>query len=237
MMLEGLNKIKLKLIKLIFVAGCILLSSCAPNISTKLDKKLSRLDQNSLILLSLSFEDKLNKDTCVSAQSLRFLIGDSRNGHYDKIKLAEKNVVVEYKKFKYFLIIFDLPPGNHYFYSIRGKIIKFLRAPIWEAPILLNFKTKENEIVYLGHIRLILREKVSENEFRAGPIIPLLDQAGIVNKTFDVVIVDNYEKDIEEFKKKFPKLTGQKIIKRILPNWKRPSSKEFNPKKTHLFFF
>lgn len=54
---------------------------------------------------------------------------------------------------------------------------------------------------YLGRIKAIIRER-KDGEFRAGPLIPLIDQgiAGASSGTYDIEIVDAFDDDVALFK-------------------------------------
>ncbi len=84
---------------------------------------------------------------------------------------------------------------------------------------------------------MILRKKTSDSELSAGPTMPLIDQTAINEATFVVEINDNYERDINDFEKVFTDLKNHNVVKRIMPSWRRPSSEDFEPKKTHFSFF
>lgn len=77
-------------------------------------------------------------------------------------------------------------------------------------------------VYYLGAVKATIRER-KDNEFRAGPVIPLIDQAvtGASTGTFDITIADQYEKDLQLFKTAFPVLSGAEVTKKLLSPWDR----------------
>lgn len=83
-------------------------------------------------------------------------------------------------------------------------------------------EVKESGVYYLGHVSAVVRERQGE-EFKAGPTIPVVDQAvvGASGGTFDVVIGDQFERDETLFRAKFPALNGVKIQKTLLPAFDR----------------
>jgi hypothetical protein len=83
-------------------------------------------------------------------------------------------------------------------------------------------------VTYLGRIEAVIRERKEETELRAGPLIPLLDQAvtGFSGGTFDIEIVDRYETDIAEFAKRHPFLASQSVGRAVLPPWKPPTDQD-----------
>ncbi len=87
---------------------------------------------------------------------------------------------------------------------------------------------KPNKIVYLGRIEAVIRERKNDGELRAGPVVPLLDQAvtGFAGGTFDINVYDNYDKDIALFKQIYPLLNKYTVEKAVLPQWKKPTEEE-----------
>lgn len=77
-------------------------------------------------------------------------------------------------------------------------------------------------VYYLGSVKAVIRER-KDNEFRAGPVIPLIDQsfAGASSGTFDIEIGDAYATDVELFKTAFPALKDTTITKATLAPWDR----------------
>lgn len=217
-----------------FLICMSLMVGCATNWPKQFERKLSLLDRKGLVLASVTFDNKLNKGSLLPHS---FLIGKNGDDNYEKYRFPFPALRALTENRKFYLIVMDVNNGNYFFYSVRGTIVGVFLRPLFEAPMLVGFQAKENEILYIGNIHLVLREKASDSELRAGPVTPLIDQATIANGTFDVEINDAYERDINEFEKVFPNLKGHSVVKRILPSWRRPSSQEFEPKKTHFFFY
>ena len=90
------------------------------------------------------------------------------------------------------------------------------------APLHTTITVGEPGVYYLGHVNATVRERKGE-EFKAGPSIPLIDQAiaGASGGTFDIDITDGFDKDEALFRAKFPALAGVKITKAILPAFDR----------------
>lgn len=121
----------------------------------------------------------------------------------------------------------ELPEGD---YTIKSFWSKHYSWPIhgqFLTPINQELKAEGNGIYYLGHVEAIVREREG-NEFRAGPVIPLLDQAvsGAAGGTFDIKITDNWIQDRRQFLNKFPMLEGQTITKVILPEFDREKAQK-----------
>jgi hypothetical protein len=127
-----------------------------------------------------------------------------------------------------YLLRLELDPGK---YEIRGLTSLARSFPIngfFFAPIHADLEVKGGGVFYLGHITTTVRERQG-NEFKAGPSVPLIDQAiaGASGGTFDIVISDKFEVDEPAFRAKFPALTGVPITKAILPAFDRAKAQQW----------
>ena len=121
-----------------------------------------------------------------------------------------------------YLIRLQLDPGT---YAIQGLTCLnrgFLINAFFFAPLRESLQVSGPGVFYLGHVDAIVRERV-DNEFRAGPVAPLMDQSvsGASGGTFDVTISDQWERDRTEFVAAFPALKAASIQKAILPAFDR----------------
>lgn len=96
------------------------------------------------------------------------------------------------------------------------------------APLHAELQASKSGVYYLGHIDATVRER-SETEFRAGPVIPLVDQAvtGFSGGTFDIAVADRFDQDAPEFIKMFPALKNVQINKAILPAFDREKAQKW----------
>ena len=122
---------------------------------------------------------------------------------------------------KYFVRV-QLEPGS---YTLRGMYAMGRAFPIignFYVPLHAPLQVTGAGVTYLGAISATVRERQG-NEFKAGPSIPLIDQAiaGASTGTFDVVISDRYDEDVALFRKLFPALKEQGVTKAVLPPFDR----------------
>jgi hypothetical protein len=127
-----------------------------------------------------------------------------------------------------YLFRLELEPGH---YEIRGMTSLASSFPIngfFFAPLHSTLESKEPGVFYLGHVSATIREREG-NEFKAGPTVPLLDQAiaGASGGTFDVEITDRFDTDEALFRSKFPALSTAKITKAILPRFDRKKAQQW----------
>lgn len=121
----------------------------------------------------------------------------------------------------YFLRM-PLDPGR---YEIRGLTSLARSFPInglFFAPMHSPVESSLPGVFYLGHVTATVRERQGD-EFKAGPSVPLIDQAiaGASGGTFEIEISDRLSTDEAIFRSKFPALRGIEIKKSVLPSFDR----------------
>lgn len=117
-----------------------------------------------------------------------------------------------------YLLRMELAPGTYDFVGLGSWVHSFPIVANFFTPVHAQIVAAGSGVYYLGHIQATLRERRG-NEFKAGPSIPLLDQAvaGASGGTFDVEISDALATDEPRFKLMFPALKSVAIKQAILP--------------------
>jgi hypothetical protein len=194
------------------------LSGCATPMALSEKTKTLNIDQKSIAILTLktsneyvpSYQPNVDiiqvstKERKPSEKYYRFEVDDP----YSEVK----------KQFNEYMVSMELPPGN---YTLRQVFCKSGIFPVRGAfviPVYTDFELKPNEVVYLGRIEAVNRKRTNANELRAGPIIPLFDQAavGASGGTFDIRIYDNFDVDLTLFKKMCPVINNCNVRVNIL---------------------
>ena len=127
--------------------------------------------------------------------------------------------------FNEYLLKYELESGT---YKIDGLYTTYriptLTSGVGFAKLNLKTEIKPNSIIYLGHLDIILREKKNNAEISAGGATPFIDQyiAGFSSGTFDVVVEDKFDEDMESFISEYPALQKVKVEKSILPQGIKP---------------
>lgn len=207
------------------VALCVavLLSACGTPMG--LTKQTAQLDLSKKSIVLASFEitrsnGRLMPDPRYVLLGDQQVVEDKR-----KLSLAIDDEGMEQqtdKPRKLVLIRMSLEPGKHNIQHVMGTITGFLAAGTWVVPLAADFEVPPQSVVYLGRISAHLRDR-KDNEFRAGSLIPLIDQAalGISNATFDVTLSDQSTTDLPRFKQEFAALRTQTIQTQLLPAYDR----------------
>jgi len=127
-----------------------------------------------------------------------------------------------------YLLRMELANGE---YVIRGLTSTSRSFPIngfYFAPLHSVLNASGPGVYYIGHVEATLRER-GESEFKAGPSLPLIDQAiaGASGGTFDIAITDQWDKDKSKFLTQFPALTAVDVKKNILPPFDRAKAQQW----------
>ena len=200
-----------------FLVCFSMMLGCAGNSVKDFNKKLDQLDKKGIVLATVTFENKIDKTNTL--QPGAFVMSDPSDHAEQEYALYGSDhfrVLTDDKKI--WLIVLQLNEGNYFLSSVRGVVLGGFFIPVFEAPIGKDLQSKDNEIVYIGSIHLVLRKKLSKEEKSAGIFVAghIIHQVAIAGATIDVTINDKYQKDMKEFEKVFPNIKGYSIEKRIL---------------------
>ncbi len=105
-----------------------------------------------------------------------------------------------------------VPAGRYVLRGTGGFSARVFVVGNCFLPIHQDVELHAGQVVYLGRATGTIRER-RDGEFRAGPVIPLVDQAvmGFSGGTFDVLLEDRYEQDMKVFREKFPVLKSVQV--------------------------
>jgi hypothetical protein len=138
----------------------------------------------------------------------------------DRAHRASTNKANQYEEY---LISMRLEPGRYSVQDVWMSSKLGIHRGGGRAPLNARFEVKPKEVTYLGHVSIVRRSKKC-HEFAAGQAIPLISQAalGWSTGTYDIDVLDNYDRDMSQFKQMFPVLKNHTIAKAVLAPWKRP---------------
>lgn len=127
-----------------------------------------------------------------------------------------------------YLLRMPLDPGRYDLLGMTSMVMSFPIVGSFFAPVHARLDVNAPGVYYLGHVSATVRER-QDNEFRAGPAIPLIDQAvaGASGGTFDIEITDRFATDEATFRAKFPALKNVEIRKAVLPAFDRAKAQKW----------
>jgi hypothetical protein len=165
-----------------------------------------------LFVVNVEKPDAKNK-----ADRLNFTIDDGAKSESDSTAVGNS----------YYLSL-KLDPGNYVIQGLTAQSAAFPTRTWFFAPLHSDLAVAGPGVFYLGHIEATVRERQGD-EFKAGPSIPLIDQAvgGASGGTFDIEISDQWDTEKSRFFAKFPALKSVVVTKAILPPFDRAKAQEW----------
>lgn len=220
-----------RLLALLFALGLLLLSGCATRTEMAFGKDSDRLGAKPVYLMSVTLRNSYHE----SVQPRLLVVNVQKPGAKDSSDrlnfLMDPKARMETDSEaagNTYLIRMELDPGRHELVGLTSQGRRFPVTGLFFAPLVTSMEQREPGVYYLGHVEGTIRERQG-NEFKAGPSVPLIDQAviGASGGTWEIVISDNQASDEVLFRARFPGLAGLKIIPAVLPPFDRDNAQKF----------
>lgn len=128
----------------------------------------------------------------------------------------------------WYLLRLELPPGQYVIVGLTCLSRHFPIMSTFFVPLHEELSVTQPGVFYLGHVDATVRERTGD-EFKAGPSIPLIDQAaaGASGGTFDVLVSDRWELDEASFRGTFAPLGAARVEKAILRPFDRAQAQDW----------
>ena len=214
----------------ILCAIVFVLNGCATINPSALNTNITAIDlsKESIALLTVKVANEYK--TSFQPNITAIFVGSDveKDGEKFTFQIDGKYKEVE-DSFNEYLISFQLPAGTYKLLRLHAyNGDNFFITGIFSIPIYSTFSIEPQKIIYLGHIEATLVERTDEKLLRAGPVLPLLDQAvvGASGGTFVIQIEDLYESDIKLFQQRYPYLAKYQVENLTLPQWSQPTKKD-----------
>ena len=205
---------------------CSVLGGCATVNQMAFDKKSNSVDVSTksvvLMAIDVSRPDKSRFEPVPfivniekpNAQSKQDRQNFKLDKNADTVKTEEGHTL--------FLARMALEPGQYKLLAVTGFARAFPINGLFQVPLQTDLNVQPRSIVYVGRVTATLRSRES-GEFRAGPLLPLIDQAvaGMSNSTWDVTLDDRSDKDLPLFRETFKAAESAPIVKSPLPPFDR----------------
>jgi hypothetical protein len=210
-----------------------ILSGCASMKPMALSKETQAIDltQESVAVMTVRVGNtyKTGYQPRLRYVAVRSEEGEKKNTAFQIGELLSRDES-ETNQFEEAVVSFSLPPGKYQLRTVGVASQSLLTPGSGMVPVFTRFEVKPQQVVYLGRIEAVRRERKDDGELRAGIVIPLIDQAvsGYSGGTFDVVIRDSYEKDVATLRTLYPALQKVQVTKAVLPKWRKPSDEDMN---------
>jgi hypothetical protein len=212
---------KLKKIFLLFLLA-LTMAGCANRLPMGIDSSTSSLDLNekSLLLLTVDLSRKepsrfqpvpqtlwLGTVDAAGTVTNARMLGLDGDGW---ISVSDDKTLYAYRVL--------VPEGTTAITGISGLAKAFPVIGRFYVPLRMEVPVGKPSVLYLGRVEALLRPR-EDNEYRAGDVIPLIDQSvtGMSSGTFDVQIKDKSATDLPLLRSTYPALASAKIETKLVP--------------------
>ena len=214
---------------LMLCAIVFMLGGCATMKPPALNSETTAIDVSKESIALLTVKIANNYKTSYQPNIKNAFVWSNAEKDREKFSFSvdEKYNEVE-NSFNEYLISFQLPAGKYKLRELYARSGIFPVIGTFSVPVYRSFSIEPHKIIYLGHIEATIKERIDEESLRAGPVIPLIDQAvtGASGGTFIVTITDLYENDIKLFQQKYPYLAQHHVENFTLTQWNQPTEKD-----------
>lgn len=206
-----------------------IVAGCATPIKSGLSKTTEKIELNneSLVILTaeLSNEYKTRFQPAAFGLSLETQNAGQTTSMY--IPVDSESTVPDTAKNTY---VFRglVKPGKYVVRGINGMSSHFPINGSFFVPLHCEIAIEAGKVIDLGKVVATVRERTG-NEFKAGPSIPLIDQAvaGFSGGTFDIRISAQSAEELQRLKSLFPALRGTVIVAQTLPPFDRAKAQQW----------
>lgn len=213
-------------IRLFILALSIALVGCASTKPMAFDKSSKKIDVSSKSVLLMTVNVYRTEDSRYVPNPL-FINFEKPNGSEKSViqsfRLQDADRIISKDGHDIYFLSMDLEPGQYKLSGISGNANAFPFNGFFFVPLLMDIEVQRNAVTYIGRLKAELRPRQG-NEFRAGAVLPLIDQSvtGVSTGTFDIAVEDFSQDDIKYFKSTYPALSGTSINTVLLPPFDRP---------------
>ena len=222
----------MNLLRPIAVLLCCALGGCATVNHMAFDKKANKVDvaSKSVVLMTVD----VYRPEKSRFEPIPFVVNVEKPNAQSKVDrqnfVLDKNqdAIQTEDGHRLFLVRMALEPGPYKLMAVTGMARAFPINGFFQVPLVTDFNVQPQSVVYVGRVTAVLRSREG-GEFRAGPVIPLIDQAiaGMSNSTWDVMIADRSDNDLAVFKQSYPALNSASIVKAPLPPFDRAAAQRW----------
>jgi hypothetical protein len=213
-------------LRIFIVLLCCAFGGCATVNQMAFDKKTDKVDlsRKSVVLMTLDVyrPDKSRFEPVPLVVNVEKPNAQSKQERQNFKLDKEQDTTKTEDGHTLFLVRMALEPGPYKLMAVTGLARAFPINGFFQVPLVTDFNVQPQSLVYIGRVSATLRSRES-GEFRAGPLLPLIDQAiaGMSNSTWDVTIGDQSDKDLPVFQQMYPALSSASIVKAPLPPFDR----------------
>jgi len=230
---RGNNNREMGMLEFKRVIGILLLAlitGCATPMQPALTNATEKLDlgDDCLVLLTAELANDYKPTYQPEAIVLNVETQDPKDSKDRLNFLTDKEGTFVSQSMNKYIFRARLKPGKYVLRGIMGSSGLFPVRGMFFAPLHCEIEAKKGEVMNLGKVVARTRERQG-NEFRSGPVIPLIDQAvtGFSGSTFEVQTLPGQEEDLARMKLLFPALRTAQIVDEPLPPFNREAAQKW----------
>jgi hypothetical protein len=215
-----------RILALLAASAAMALGGCATPTKMDLTREVQQIDvsKKSILLLSAEISNPYKSGYQPNA-SVVHVEKPNASSSEDRLNfLVDAEGTEATPSGNKYLFRISLEPGKYVLRGVTGSSGTFPVRGMFFMPLHMDIEVKPGSVVYAGRVRGTVRARdEANNEFRAGPVIPLIDQSvtGFSSGTFDVAILDAEKEDLARFQNAFPALRSSRVAKQVLPPFNR----------------
>lgn len=210
---------------------CVALAGCATVNPMAFEKGAKTIDtsEKSVVLMAVEISRSDDSRFVPKPIAVKLELPNAKSKEErQNFKLNEnEDTVVDGGRVVY-LTRMALKPGTYKMGDVTGLARAFPFVGTFVVPLLMDLEVKPNSITYVGRVTAKLRPRQGD-EFRAGPVVPLIDQAatGLSGGTWDVTTENMSQRDLALFRAQFPALQSATIETAPLPPFDRAAAQRW----------
>lgn len=204
---------------------CVALTGCATVNPMAFEKGVKTIDtsEKSVVLMTVEISRSDDSRFVPKPIAVKLELPNAKSKEErQNFKLNEDEDTVVSGERVVYLTRMALKPGKYKLGDVTGLAHAFPFVGTFVVPLLMDLEVKPNSITYVGRVTAKLRPR-KEDEFRAGPLVPLIDQAatGMSGGTWDVTTDNMSQRDLPLYRAQFPALESAIIETAPLPLFDR----------------
>ena len=213
------------------LVACCVITGCATVNTMAFDKQTKAIDtkDKSIVLMTVvvSRPDKSRFEPVPYVVHIEKPDAQSKEDRQN-FKIDKETDATQANGQEVYLLRLALVAGEYKLVDVFGMARAFPVNGMFSVPLVANLKVKPNSVTYIGRVTAKLRKRAG-SEFRAGPLIPLLDQsiAGMSGGTWDIAIDNLADQDIGLFRAAYPVLNSVTIDTAALPPFDRAAAQRW----------
>jgi len=208
------------------VVSYFFLAGCATVKGPALSQKVKNIDINTESIGFMTLKISNSKVKSYQPDAKFAFIWEDTAGDRKKYSFkVDEPYNSKSNEFNEYIISFKLKPGNYVIREIFSQSGLFPVRGNFAVPLYKKVTIPAQKVVYFGHIDADVVDRTGDEQLRAGPVIPLIDQAvvGASGGTFTVDISDRFVDDLELVKSKYNNLSSLEVENMTLSKWEKPS--------------